>query len=438
MTNPHGEGESIRLSIRLHLILAGAFLFVLVFGLGGWASTTEIAGAVVAPGTLVVDSNVKKVQHPTGGVVGKLYVKEGDRVHAGDLLVRLDETQTRAALTIVTRELDELNARRTRLEAERDDADHLVFSPDLMARRGDRELERVLTGEQKLFEIRKTARAGQISQLRERVSQLQDEIRGADDQVASKEKEIELITQELAGVRELWSKKLVPISRVTALNRDAARLSGERGSLTATVAQFRGKISETELQILQIDQDLRSEVGKELAEIRAKSSEMVERRVTAEDQLKRVEVRAPQSGTVHQLAIHTVGGVIAPGEQILLVVPDADDLVVEARIAPQDVDKVRPGQAARLRFAAFDQRTTPEIKGEVSRVSADLMQDKLTGQSYYTIRLMTSKEELATLSGHKLVPGMPVEVFMKTGDRTILSYLVKPLADQAARAFRER
>jgi HlyD family secretion protein len=160
--------------------------------------------------------------------------------------------------------------------------------------------------------------------------------------------------------------------------------------------------------------------------------------VTAEDQLKRVEIRAPQSGTIHQLAIHTVGGVIAPGEQILLVVPDADDLVVEARIAPQDVDKVRPGQAARLRFPAFDQRMTPEINGEVSRVSADLMQDKLTGQSFYTIRLVTSKEEFAALGGHKLVPGMPVEAFMKTGDRTILSYLVKPLADQAARAFRER
>jgi HlyD family secretion protein len=438
MTNTLDENESIRLSIRLHLVTACALLFLLVFGLGGWASTTEIAGAVVAPGSLVVDSNVKKVQHPTGGVVGKLYVKEGDSVRAGDLLVRLDETQTRAALTIVTRELDELNARRTRLEAERDDADHLVFSADLGARRGDPELERVLTGEQKLFEIRRTARAGHISQLRERMSQLQDEIRGADDQVVSKEKEIELITQELAGVGELWSKKLVPISRVTALKRDAARLSGERGSLLAAIAQFKGKISETELQILQIDQDLRSEVGKELAEIRAKSSEIVERRVTAEDQLKRVEIRAPQSGTIHQLAIHTVGGVIAPGEQILLVVPDADDLVVEARIAPQDVDKVRPGQAARLRFPAFDQRMTPEINGEVSRVSADLMQDKLTGQSFYTIRLVTSKEEFAALGGHKLVPGMPVEAFMKTGDRTILSYLVKPLADQAARAFRER
>jgi HlyD family secretion protein len=437
MSKENTEQELLQASIRSHLLVAAVVLVLLLGGVGGWASTTEIAGAVIAPGSLVVDSNVKKVQHPTGGVVGELLIREGDRVEIGDLLLRLDETQTRAGLTIVTRALDELMARRARLEAERDDTDHLDFPADLLARRADPDLDRVLTGEEKLFEIRRKARSGQISQLQERVSQLRDEIRGAEDQVTSKDKEIELIARELKGVRELWRKKLVQITRVTALERDDAKLSGDRGALLSSVAQFRGKIAETELQILQIDQDLRAEVGRELAEIRAKLSEMVERKVGAEDQLKRIDIRAPQSGRIHQLAVHNVGGVISAGEAIMLIVPDADDLVVEARISPQDVDKVSVGQPARLRFAAFNQRTTPEINGQVSRVSADLMQDKVTGQSFYTIRVSTSHEEIAHLAGHKLVPGMPVEAFVRTGDRTVLSYLVKPLLDQAARAFRE-
>jgi len=354
-------------------------------------------------------------------------------------VVRLDDTQTRANLAIITKSLDELAAKQARDEAERDGAKRVLFPADLLARMKDPEVARVVQGEQKLFEIRRAAREGQMAQLRERVAQLKEQVQGLADQVGAKKREIELIGQELKGVRELWSKNLIPITRVTALERDAARLEGERGSLVSTIAQTKGKMTETELQILQIDQDLRTEVGKDLAEIRAKTSELVEKKVAAEDQLKRIDIRAPQDGMVHQLAVHTVGGVITPnGEPIMLIVPKADALTVEARIQPQDIDQVRLGQKAVLRFSAFNQRTTPELTGEVSRVSADVSQDPKTGASFYTIRIAVPEAELVRLNGLKLVPGMPVESFIQTGERTVISYLTKPLQDQIMKAWREK
>src|SRR3954462_7338053 len=426
--------QKTRRSMRRTLVGGTAVACLLAFGIGGWAATTELAGAVVAPGSLVVDTNVEKVQHPTGGVVGELRGRGGDHVKAGDVVVRLDDTQTRANLAIITKSLDELAARQARDEAERDGAKKVVFPPELLARIKDPEVARVVQGEQKLFEIRRSAREGQGAQLRERVLQLRDQTQGRADRVGAKKREIELIGQELKGVRELWQKNLIPITRVTALERDAARLEGERGSLVSTIAQTKGKMTETELQILQIDQDLRTEVGKDLAEIRAKTSELVEKKVAAEDQLKRFDIRAPQDGMVHQLAVHTVGGVITPGaEPIMLIVPEADALTVEAKIQPQDIDQVRIGQKAVLRFSAFNQRTTPELNGEVSRVSADVSQDAKTGAAYYTIRITVPEAELARLNGLKLVPGMPVESFIQTGERTVISYLTKPLTDQIAK-----
>src|SRR3954463_3507098 len=431
--------QKTRRSMRRTLIGGTAVACLLAFGIGGWAATTELAGAVIAPGSLVVDSNVKKVQHPTGGVVGELRVRNGDVVRAGDILVRLDETVTRANLAVITKSMDELTARQARLKAEQDGRERVSFPPDLIARRAEPEIVRLLGEETRLFELRRSARQGQKAQLKERIAQLHEQIHGMVDQVAAKRREIELIGQELKGVRELWSKNLVPITRVNALERDAARLEGERGALVSSIAQTKGKITETELQILQIDQDLRTEVGKELAEIRGKVSELVEKRVAAEDQLKRIDIRAPQDGTVHQLSVHTVGGVITPnGEPLMLIVPKADALTVEARIAPQEIDRIHVGQRAVLRFSAFNQRTTPELNGGVSVVSADISADQKTGASFYTVRIAIPAEELARLNGLKLVPGMPVESFIQTEARTVLSYLTKPLTDQALKAFRER
>jgi HlyD family secretion protein len=428
-----------RIAIRRQIILAGVISFALVPGLGGWAALTSFAGAVIAPGQLVVESEVKKVQHPTGGVIGKLLVKDGEHVRAGDVLVRLDETQTRATLDTALKALDELAARRARDEAERDGAAAVAFPRELLARRAaDAGVAALLEGESRLFAARLASRDGQRAQLTERAAQLKEEVTGLTEQVAAKAREIALIGTELRGVRELYAKNLVPITRVTALERDGARLEGERGQLIASVASARGKIAETKLQILQVDTDMRTEVGKDLAEIRGKWSELVEKRVAAEDQLKRVDLRAPQNGVVHQMSVHTVGGLVTPTEPAMLIVPDADRLTVEVRVQPQDIDSVRQGQAAVLRFSAFNARTTPEIGGEVTRVSADVTTDPKTGQSYYTARIGLSGAELARLGEVRLVPGMPVEAHLQIGERTVLSYLVKPLTDQIAKAWRER
>ncbi len=424
-------------SLRVHLLAGLSVLVLLGGGMGGWAATTELAGAVVAPGSVVVDSHIKKVQHPTGGVVGAIRVRDGDRVQAGELVVRLDDTITRANLAVITKALNELAARQGRLEAERDGLSTISVRPELRGRSADQEIAMLLRGEQSLFKLRHEAREGLRAQLKERIGQLHEQITGLQEQTGAKADEIKLIQNELEGVRGLWRKNLVPISRVTQLEREATRLKGERGQLMATIAQAKGRISETELQNIQIDQDLRSEVAKELREIQAKSAELIEKRVAAEDHLKRIDIRAPQAGIVHQLSVHTVGGVIAGGDPLMLIVPEADELAIEVKVAPQDIDQLTIGQEAVLRLSAFNQRTTPQIKGTVSLVAADLTQDQKTGTVFYTARITVERDEMARLHGLKLVPGMPVEAFIQTGQRTALSYLIKPLSDQITRAFRE-
>ena len=427
-------------SILRHLVIGCVIVTIVVFGIGGWAATMELAGAVVAQGSLVVESSVKKVQHLSGGIVKEILVREGDHVKAGDILVRLDETQTKAADSIVTKNLDDLIAQQARLEAERDGEDHVIFPPVIAnsARETTSNVARAMISEQKLFEIRLQAREGKKAQLKERIAQLKEQIQGYVGQTTAKEREIEYINKELEGVQELWKVKLTPLSRLTALQRDAARVEGERSQLIGTIAETKGKITETELQIIQVDQDLRSEVGKDLAETRAKVSELIERKVAAADQLKHTDIRAPQNGIVKQLTVHTVGGVVAAGDPIMLIVPDEDALTVEVRIQPQDIDQIFPGQAASLRFTAFSQRTTPTIEGKLSLISPDITQDQKTGANYYLVHITPNASEVLRLGDVKLIPGMPVEAFIKTSERTMLSYLIKPLRDQAERAFKEK
>jgi len=307
------EPGSAHESIRRYTIAGAAVVAFLTFGVAVWATTTEIAGALIAPGTIVVESNIKKVQHPSGGVVGELRVKDGDRVKAGDLLVRLDDTVTRANLAIVTKTLTELMARKARLSAERDGSDRITFPDELVQQASTPDTAQVMAAEVRLFELRRAARAGQKSQFNERINQAKDEIVGFGAQKTAKDKEIAFIEHELTGVRELYEKNLVPITRLSQLEREATRLGGERGQLTAATAQAKGKIAELQLQIIQVDQDLSSEVAKEMREIDAKIGEFVERRVSALDQLKRTDLRAPQDGTVFQSTVHTVGGVIPAG-----------------------------------------------------------------------------------------------------------------------------
>ena len=434
-----GKLKGARRSIRLHLIIGLAVVIVLAGGFGGWASTVQISGALIAPGAVVVDSNVKKVQHPTGGVVGEVRVRDGDTVKAGDVVVRLDDTVTKASLAIVVKTLNGLYARAARLEAEQRGDSKLTFPPQLTDRASDPEVQNVMLSETKLFEVRVHGRAGQKAQLRERVLQLNEEIGGLSAQEKAKDQEIALIEKELVGVRSLFEQRLVQLTRLTTLERDAARLNGERAQYIASRAQAKGKITETELQIIQVDKDMVSEVSKDLRETNDKIGEFVERKVTAEDQLRRVDIRAPQDGMVLQSTVHTVGGVITAGDAMMMIVPQADDLSVEAKVDPKDIDKLQIGQKTLMRFSAFNQRTTPELNGLVTRVSADVTTDQRTGQSYYTIRVSLPPAEVARLGDkNKLIPGMPVEAFVQTGDRTMLSYLLKPMNDQLMRSFRER
>jgi len=410
----------------------------LAIGLGGWASTAEISGALIASGSLVVDSNVKKVQHPTGGVVGEVRVRDGDHVKAGDILVRLDETVTRANLAIVTKGLTELYARRARLAAERDGADSVAVPKELASKQDDPDVQEALGSGRKLFDLRRKTRLGQKDQLQQRIKQLNEQITGLAAQQDAKSKEISLIDQELQGVRDLWAKNLVQINRLTSLEREAARLQGERGQLVASAAEAKGKIVETQLQIIQVDQELSSDVAKELRETDSKVGEYVERKVTAEDQLRRTDLRAPQDGVVFQSTVNTVGGVVAAGDPVMLIVPESDSLLVEAKVEPKDIDQVQFGQAVVLRFSAFNMRTTPELNGTVVRIAADINTDQRTGQSYYLVRIAMTADQIGRLGDVKLSPGMPVEAFIQTGQRTMVSYLIKPLRDQLMRSFREK
>ena len=415
-----------------------AAVLLCVGGIGGWAASVNLEGAVVAAGTVVVDSNVKKVQHPTGGVVGEIRVRDGDKVEAGDLVMRLDETITRANLGVITSQLDELAVREARLKGERDGLATIELPESLAERAESPTLKEILAGERTLFNSRRTGREGQKAQLGERVNQLTEEIGGLTAQAAAKAREIELATAELQEIEKLWVKNLVPLSRIIQLRREAARIEGERAQIVASVAQSKAKIAETNLQIIQLDQDHKTEVMKDLRDAQAKYAELSERRVAADDQLKRIDIRSPQTGIVHQLSVYTVGGVISPGETMMLIVPEGDELVIEAKIAPQDIDHVHVGQDAYVRFTAFNQRTTPEFNGKVVRLAADLTKEQQSGQSYFVARINLPGEETNRLGRLKLVPGMPAEVYIRTPERTALSFFIKPLRDQIARTFTEQ
>ncbi|MBI5322040.1 HlyD family type I secretion periplasmic adaptor subunit [Bradyrhizobium sp.] len=439
---PAGEGDNLasatgrnfarELKVGLRVLIAAAVL------VGGWATLMPLAGAVVVPGNLVVQSNVKAIQHPAGGVVAEIPVRNGMRVKAGDLLLRLDATQAQASLQVLTKQLDEFRARSARLVAERDGLARPDLPEELAPRIGESAVKNLLSAEATLFQARASARDSQKGLLRNRIAQLNEEIAGLEAQVGSKARQLELIAGELTGVQDLYDKRLVPLPRLTALQREAARIEGERGQLTSAIAETKAKISEAQLQSVRIDQDFRTDVVKELGEVRGKEAELAERSVAARDLLDRIELRAPASGIVHQLNVHTIGGVIRAGDTVMEVVPDADDLQIEARLQPADIDQVRLGQKAFTRFPAFNQRVTPEVAGVVSYVSADISRDQQSNGSYFTVRVTLPEEERRRLAGLQLVSGMPAEVFMQTGSRTMLSYLFKPITDQLQRAFVER
>lgn len=425
-----------RRDIRRASIFGIATIATLFATVGLWAATAPLAGAVIASGKVVVESNVRRIQHPSGGVVSEIRVKDGDIVRAGDVLIRLDETNAKASLALIEIELLRLHARKARLDAERDGLAVLEFPEILLDFADDRAVVQAVRSEERLFETRKAAADVQRSQFRERIDQSNEEIAGLDAQIRARQQQTVLIGQELASVQKLFDKNLVALPRLTSLQREASRLDGEAGSLVADTARAKGRIAEIELQIIQIDEDLRREVSTELRDVEGKIADLSERRIAARDQLDRIELRAPQDGIVHQQTVHTIGGVIGPAEQIMLIVPETDRLVVEARVEPAMIDRLHVRQKAIVLFSAFDSATTPDLEGQVIHVSADSSTDQQTGASYYTVRVSLAQEQVRRLEGKELVPGMPAEVFIQTGSRTALAYLVKPFEDQLARAFR--
>jgi HlyD family secretion protein len=410
---------------------------MLVGALGGLAATISLQGAVIASGTLVVDSYVKPIQHLKGGTVGEVYVKNGDRVDAGQILIHLDDTQTKANLGIVSKRLKELSARTARLSAERDGLQAIDFPLALVGDKNTNGVAALLKGEQQLFDDRRMSMKGRKAQLTERIRQLSKQSDGLAAQQDGKREAIAIIRKELASLSPLLEQGIIPATRVYALQRDAADLTGELGSLIASAAETNGKIAETELQIIQVDDDQRTEVSDQLRQAESEYGEYSERLIAAEDELRHIDIRAPQNGVVHQLTVHAPGAVVSPGDPVMQIVPNADSLTPELKVAPQDIDQVAIGQEVRLRFSAFSQRSTPELNGVIYKIAADLTEDKRSGQSYYSIRVSIDKDEWGKLGALIPLAGMPVEAFVQTGDRTALAYLAKPFTDQVARAFRE-
>ena len=422
--------RAIRRNLLAALLLIGA-----IGAAAGLSAHMPLDGAVVAPGTIVVEGNVKKIQHPTGGVVAEIAVAEGAQVAAGDLLMRLDDTVTRANLDIVRNNLTTERARLARLQALRDGVKVPVFPPDLA---NDASLSGQLEGEARLTQLLLNSEEDQKRGLRERIEQSRQEIKGLAEQQQSFAGQRDIVRKDLEDLQPLYDRGNIQRPRISALQRELMRNQGAVGDAVAKIAQAQAKIAETELQIIQINHDFLAEIVKQLRETETRIGELRERKITAEDLLKRIDIRAPLSGAVHQLAVHTIGGVVSPSDVLMHIVPSANRLVVEVQVKLSDIDQLFVGQDARVRFSAFDRLTTEELQGTLVRIGADLTHDAQNRLAYYTAAVTVPDSELAQLNGRKLVPGMPAEVLIKTGERTLASYILKPLHDQMERALRER
>lgn len=429
------EPSAIR-SINRHLRWALAASALLILGAGGLAVRTELSGAVLASGTVVVDANVKEVKHPLGGVVEKIHVRNGDSVKRGDVLMRLEDDVAAADLALVDNALDALRIRKARLEAERDGRTSLEIDVSLLSNPIESpSASALIRSEASYLASRIEVRSGLKAQLSERIVQTEREIDGLWLQTAAQQDSLDLVKGELDDLAGLFGAGLVTKSRISELSREDAELRGTRGKLVSERAAQNGRIAELKLQIIQVDQDMLSEVSKELRETEEKIADLAQRRIGALDQLQRIDIRAPYDGVVHQLAVHTEGGVIEAGERIMLIVPENEALSIEVKVAAQDRDQIHLGQKTLLRMSSFSQRTTPEVMGAVSLIGADLVEEPRTGMQFYPVRILLDAGEESRL-GQKLSPGMPVEAFVQTGYRTVFSYLTKPVADYLAQAFR--
>ncbi|MCS3744358.1 MULTISPECIES: HlyD family type I secretion periplasmic adaptor subunit [unclassified Rhizobium] len=427
------HSHSLRRYRRAGTMLIAAFAST--FGI--WAAIAPLSSAVVASGHFEVEGNIKKIQHKAGGVVSQILVHEGQRVAGGQALLRLDDTNARSELQIVEHQLAELQMSAARLGAERDGAVNFEL-PSYFVKYSDPMSARILFNrEQELLDARLKARQGQKQQLTERVTQLMNQIDGLTLQESAKRHEHQLLDTELRSLRSLLDRQLVLVSQVKILERNMAQLDGEIGQLQASTAEIRAKIAETKLQMLNLDQIAVAEAGKDLAETESKINELSEKQIEAKDALTRVSVRSPLAGVVHELSVHTVGGVVGAGEVLMMIVPEMAELNVELRISPQEVDSIHVGDKTYVRISGLNRSTTPDLEGKVEMIGADLVEDTPTRISYYPVRVHLPPGELDRLTGTQVVPGMPVEAFITTSKRTFLDYLWEPLSDRLRRAIRE-
>lgn len=422
-------------SIRGRVLVGMLFGLFLILGLGGWSASARLSGAVVVPGAVTVDQNLKSVQHRDGGIVSDIRVRDGDTVTAGQVLIRLEDAQSRAELSILRSQHLESLGRQARLRAERDGLALIDLPPELAS--GDPATEAILRGETRLLDGNHANRESQKQQLELSIRQIGEELIGLEAQRDALNREIVIVDAEHVKLAELTERKLIEAARLVASEREQVQLRGRLGEVGATIARSRAQIGEVRLRILAIDEVARTEAQRELVQVETRLQELSERITAVEDRLSRTDIRAPIDGTVNELNVHTVGGVITPAEVLVTIVPADARLRVEVRLPPTAIDQVFPGQSARLRFTAFNQRTTPELAAQLAQISPATSRDPATGETFYIGFLDVPEAELARLGDLALLPGMPAEVYIATEERTALAYLTKPLTDQFNRAFRE-
>ena len=428
------DKDALRLWPRMltGLVLATA----LIGGVGGWIATAELGGAVISQGVVVVEANVQSIQHRDGGIVSAIAVREGDVVTKGQLLIRLDDAQTTSELAIVQGQTTELEVRSARLTAERDGLDRLALAPDWIA--AHPAAADMIAGETKLFDGQRQTRDSQRQQLELGISQITEEIAGLQGQRTAKAADATLVDAEYERTRTMTERKLIDVSRLYGVERERVRLAGEMGEIEAAIARAAARTSEIRLQILAIDDTARTEAQRELSTVVTRLAELKEREVAIRDRLSRTEIRAPIDGVVNELNIHTLGGVVTPAEVLVTLVPQDSPLRIDIKLPPTSIEQVSLNQVARLRFPAFNQRVTPELRGEIVHISPATTTDRATGQAYYQATVAIAPDEIQKLHDSHLIPGMPVEVFITTQDRTVASYLIKPISDRFTHAFRER
>jgi len=417
----------------------GFIAIVLLIGVGLiWGSLAKIKGAVIAPGVVVVEGKPKTLQHLDGGIVGEIFVKDGDAVTEGDVLMQLDPTMLDANEDLISTRLRETMARVARLEAERDSQSFISWPAELVNAKRDPIVASAMLGQEKLFNARSVAASGQVDQLQQRIAQFKDQINGLKSLISSKENQAMKIREEADAKRTLVEKGWLAKPVILTLEREELRLKGDVANHQSEIARLNNSISETDVQILQLRRERQAEVLTELRQAETEASDFKEQLTTASDQLRRIDVIAPVTGKVHNMTVTTVGGVVTPGQEIMQIIPANDRLIIEAQVDPVNIDQVYPGQKTTVRLSAFNMRTTPEMNGLVIQSSPDRIIDHVTGLPYYSVKIEIPNEELGRLPENlTLLPGMPAESFMQTDSRSVLSYILKPATDAMNHSFRE-